>query len=202
MADARESFLDVRGRLRPEAKRLRTALPSTPDATVVLVCEAVLGYLAGRWTSDTYGRVLAASGLSGEQLQVLFGGLLVVARAAARSRCKAGELAADMERELRMSRTAASAVGPLLAGLQRGAGKEEVALAKVARLEWRVEVTVSSSSLSRVMRPVLLMAVTDDKGEKLMMECSRETFQRLRHQVATALKTCEDTAALPILKIE
>ena len=64
------------------------------------------------------------------------------------------------------------------------------------------QVTVSSSSLSRVFRPVLLMRLTDGEGGELTFECSRERFQQLRYQAAMALKSCEDTAALPILKIE
>ncbi len=200
--DARESFLDVRGRLRPDAKRLRALLPTVSDATVATVSEAVAGYVLGRWTAATYPRVLAASGLSPEQLHTLFSGLLVVCRAAARSRAKPPQLASDMQSDLRMSPAAAAAAAALFARLQKSGEGPRGRLPSVARLEWRVEVTVSTSSLSRVFQPVLLMQLTDSDGQVLLFECSRERFQQLRYQAAMALKSCEDTAALPILKIE
>jgi hypothetical protein len=201
--EARESFLDVRGKLRPDVKRLRGLLPTVSDAAVAAVCEAVVGYQLGRWSGATYPRVLAAAGLSPEQLHPLFSGLLAVCRAAARSRLKAPLLAADMQADLKMAPAAAAAAAALFVRLQQGgSGGAREALPSVSGVAWRVEVTVSSSSVSRVFQPVLLLQLTGSDGSTLLMECSRERFQQLRFQAASALKSCEDTAALPILKIE
>lgn len=117
--DARDSFLDVRGKLRPEAKRLRAVLPSLADQAVLAVAEAVIGYHLGRWSETSFAKLVQASGLGSEQLETLFGGLLVVARAAARSRLAAKELAKDLENDLKMAPTAAAAVSAAFAKLQK-----------------------------------------------------------------------------------
>ena len=62
----------------------------------------VVGYHLGKWTATTHDRVLQASGLTAPQLQVLFGGLLCVCRAAARSRAPAAQLAKDMQQDLKV----------------------------------------------------------------------------------------------------
>ena len=139
--EARESFLDVRGKLRPAVKRLRAVLPSVSDEAVAAVCEAAAGYQLGRWSEGTHGRLAAATALPPEQLHLLFAGLLAVARAAARSRLKPAQLAADMQTDLRMSPAAAAAAAALFARLQRGGAEgARAALPQLARLEWRVEV--------------------------------------------------------------
>lgn len=217
--EARESFLDVRGKIRAEAKRLRGVLPACSDGAVVAAAESVAQYHAGRWSEAAQSRLAQSCALSSEQLLALFGGLLVVARAAARSRLGAKELAKDMESELKMSAAAAAAVAALFAKLQKtlpGGDEERTKVVPALRaMEWRVEVTVSTSSLARVFRPSLLVALSssscaaaaassssEEEEQKVVFECSRERFQLLRYQVAAALKACEDTSANPILKIE
>ncbi len=71
-------------------------------------------------------------------------------------------------------------------------------------VDWRVEVTISTGSLNRVLKPSVLLGITTDESgaPPLTFEMTREKFQELRYQVASALKTMQTTEANPILKIE
>mmetsp|Transcript_21974 Transcript_21974/g.30519 ORF Transcript_21974/g.30519 Transcript_21974/m.30519 type:complete len:116 (+) Transcript_21974:129-476(+) len=54
-------------------------------------------------------------------------------------------------------------------------------------VSWRVDVTLATSSLSHVMRPIILMQITLSNGKIHKFEASVEQFHELRHSVARAL---------------
>ncbi len=69
-------------------------------------------------------------------------------------------------------------------------------------LKWRVDVTISSSSLSRVLKPTILMQTTTSDGKQKSFELSLDKFHELRYNVAKVLKDMEDLEKMPILKIK
>ena len=207
--EGRDSFLDVRGRVRSEARVLRGA----DEAALAAAAEAACAYVLGADPVAAFRRKRGEQKQAKEEeeeeemrlLESLFGGMLVVAHAAARSRLGPKDLAHDLESDLKMAPAVASTVANTLARLQKTVPEHGRAVPGMKRIEWRVEVTVSTSSLARVFKPSLLIALTADDAtakQYVVFECSRERFQLLRYQVAAALKACEDTSANPILKIE
>jgi hypothetical protein len=144
--------------------------------------------------------------LEPDVLATLFTGLLLVFRAGVRSRHKAAEMKQDVEQDLKMPAELAQL---LVTAIQNKRGVvENVTVEKRPRcaslksLDWRVEVTISTGSLNRVLKPSILLGMQMDNGETLTFEVSREKFQELRYQVASALKTTQTVEANPILKIE
>jgi hypothetical protein len=69
-------------------------------------------------------------------------------------------------------------------------------------LTWRVDVTISSNSLSRILKPTILMTTTTSDGQKKTFEVSVEQFHELRYNVSKVLKEMEDIERLQILKIK
>jgi hypothetical protein len=59
------------------------------------------------------------------------------------------------------------------------------------KLRWRLDVIISSSSLSRVFKPILLFEIALSDGTLTTVECSIEMFHRLRYAVARSLNKVE-----------
>ncbi|XP_037506235.1 COMM domain-containing protein 5 [Rhipicephalus sanguineus] len=62
----------------------------------------------------------------------------------------------------------------------------------LASLKWRVDVTISTNALSRVLEPAIQMEMETSDGEVHTFEVQRAEFHKLRHAVATALKEMEE----------
>jgi len=74
-----------------------------------------------------------------------------------------------------------------------------VALPSISDLSWRVDVTVSTTSLSRVFRPSITLQVTLSDGAIKTFECSVEKFHQMRYNVAKLLKNMQDLEQHPTL---
>jgi hypothetical protein len=62
------------------------------------------------------------------------------------------------------------------------------------RRRWRVDVVLSTSSVSRVLRPCVLLRTTLTDGSVATFEMNLDAFHELRHSAAEALLAM-DTAA-------
>jgi len=85
--------------------------------------------------------------------------------------------------------------------------KQSVSSALVAArwrppLRWRLDVTISTSQLQRVLLPAFLMRLTDKSGKERTFEVNPATFHKLRYNVARVLKEFDSVEKLPILKID
>ncbi|XP_015781526.1 COMM domain-containing protein 5 [Tetranychus urticae] len=54
-------------------------------------------------------------------------------------------------------------------------------------IKWRIDVVISSSSLSKVLEPLIIFEIHTDSGEKLRFDCSLTKFNQLRLAVASSL---------------
>ena len=65
-----------------------------------------------------------------------------------------------------------------------------------------MDVTISSTSLSRVFRPCLLLRLTlsPPDARLLTMECSVDKFHKLRYEVARAIKLLHETEQQPVMQ--
>lgn len=143
--DGRESFLDFRGKLRPDVKALKALWPSVTPAAFKTVLTAVVAYLEHpeKFTPETHGQLLRASAMEPEPLQKLFTGLLLVFRAGVRSRHKAPELKKDLEEELKMPTELAALLVTALQSRRGAVGEAALErrprLSTIKSVDWRVE---------------------------------------------------------------
>lgn len=73
---------------------------------------------------------------------------------------------------------------------------------QITDVRWRIDVTISTTSLARVFKPSIPMQVTLTDGTIANFECSVEKFHELRYSVAKALKNAQDLQQHPILNRE
>ncbi|XP_015604771.1 COMM domain-containing protein 5 [Cephus cinctus] len=66
--------------------------------------------------------------------------------------------------------------------------------------KWRVDITISSSVLSRVLEPSILMEWTLNTGERHIFELSLARFHQLRHTVASLLLEMQSMENCGLLK--
>ena len=71
-------------------------------------------------------------------------------------------------------------------------------------MQWRVDVTISSTALARVFRPTILVSLTlsPPSSRIVTLNLSVESFHKLRYEVARALKHVQELEQHPILKGE
>lgn len=72
----------------------------------------------------------------------------------------------------------------------------------IVDFKWRIDVGISTTSLSRVLEPVVAASMTLSNGETKNFEMSVTKFQELRYNVATVMKEVEDLEKRSILKIQ
>ena len=70
----------------------------------------------------------------------------------------------------------------------------------IKRLRWRVDVAISTSAMTRVLKPAILMELSLSDGSKKQFEVSQEKFNDLRYNVALLLKGMEDVEGNVIMK--
>lgn len=64
---------------------------------------------------------------------------------------------------------------------------------------WRIDVAISTTSLSRAFKPSLLLQLTLSDGVIKTFECNVETFHALRYNTARALKSLIDLSEHPTI---
>eukprot|EP01028_Stygiella_incarcerata_P013611 TRINITY_DN82859_c0_g1_i1.p1 TRINITY_DN82859_c0_g1~~TRINITY_DN82859_c0_g1_i1.p1 ORF type:complete len:296 (+),score=73.29 TRINITY_DN82859_c0_g1_i1:715-1602(+) len=83
--------------------------------------------------------------------------------------------------------------------LEQAAISGLIRLPNVINFRWRIDVTISNSVLSRVLRPYILMEFLLSNGERKVVEASVDTFENLRYNVARALKDMQDLEEHPMI---
>lgn len=74
--------------------------------------------------------------------------------------------------------------------------------ATITDFKWKIDVAISTTSLSRVLEPVVSVGMTLSSGEVKCFEMSVSKFQELRYNVASVMKEMEDLEKRSILKIK
>ena len=63
-------------------------------------------------------------------------------------------------------------------------------------MDWRVDVTISTSEMARVLKPSILMRMVDSTGTIRTFEVNPEVFHKMRYSVARVLKVPSTTVIL------
>ena len=72
---------------------------------------------------------------------------------------------------------------------------------RIAGVKWRVDVSISTSSLERVMKPSVMMEWTLSTGDVKTFEMNVEQFTKLRYDTARLLRTMQEIERHPIMRI-
>jgi hypothetical protein len=146
----------------------------------------------GRFTADQLDALEASSGIqNAKHFRVLYTALSIVLRAGIRQRRKKTANAEDMKRLhfpapcVKMLIEAFAANRGLL---EEAVRHDRVRFPSIADFSWRIDVTISTCALSRVLRPSVLCRMTLTNGSIRTFEMSVEQFHQLRYKVARALK--------------
>lgn len=86
-------------------------------------------------------------------------------------------------------------------GLELKIYENRLGFPNLSKLRWRVDVIISTGSLSRVMKPNITFQMTLSNGNVKTFELSVEQFNQLRHGVAKVLQDMQMLERHPIIKI-
>jgi len=76
---------------------------------------------------------------------------------------------------------------------------QRITLPTVTGVNWRIDITISTTTLSRVFKPSVTVQLTLSDGRIRTFECSVKKFQELRYNVAKVLKEMLDLQQHPTL---
>lgn len=77
----------------------------------------------------------------------------------------------------------------------------QVSIPHLHRFKWRVDITISSSTVQKIFRPTLLVTLIDTNGNMKTFEMSVQQFHGLRYKVAKALLAMQEVERHPIIRI-
>jgi hypothetical protein len=175
--------------------------------------QQVLGYLkdhsifSGQGGEDAYKKFqkVAAGSNSGDDVNVLFTGLYSILFAAVSSKALTATIVDDLKRMHVPSQVAddlGQAIGKSRAAVEAAALRDRIGFPRLQKFRWRIDVSISSGSLARVMRPTIMMQMVLSDGRIRAFEVSVAQFNQLRYGVAKSLKDMQTLERHPVMRIE
>lgn len=178
-----------------ESRLFLRTLPTLDSIDPLL--EAVVVQLQG-FDGDLSKKLQNVMSVDSVTLGALFTGLHWFVRTSMRSSLKAKVLAT----ELTDCKMPAQFIEPLLLAVEklraRHAAGELAAASALPSLEnirWRLDISISTSSLHRVLRPALTMQIELTNGEVHAFHVSKQRFNELRYTAARLLKDMQTLEA-------
>ena len=158
-----------------------------------------VGALTSGELSQAASEALAASAVA----QSVFSSMCIILRTAIRKNIEEKEYSRDVKRMMPKAYAAVMISAfrnrrEVLADAL-GESKEEQRLPSLAGMSWRVDVTISTTQLSRVFRPTVSMSLTLSDGTIRTFEVGVDKFNELRYNVAKVLKMSLDLEKHPML---
>jgi len=188
----------------PEVRQMLEILPTITKPIFRGVVKFVVDYIKGTDVKEESWQKLT-EGLedSKESARLLFAGLLTILRTAIRDKIPEDAFKQDLG-QLQMQGEFVADLAAVLKKSQADESIQEkhVSFPQLVSLDWRVDVTISTSEMQRVLKPSILMRMQDDSGKIRTFELNTEQFHKLRYSVARVLKEFDTIEKLPILKID
>lgn len=152
---------------------------------------------------------LETSDLPLETVKIAYGGVFKLIQLAYRwspTSLTKEQFVADLS-HLSLSKEMIEDLSSVVFGSRRSAIDEAVVKSKprlptVEDLKWKIDVTISTTALNRVLEPSISAQMTLDNGDVKHFEMSVSKFQELRYNVALALREMEELEKRSILKIQ
>ena len=204
-------FSTFLGRAVPEEVRVAVPLLHAVSAPVFrAILLKVLQYFKDtKMTDDAYSEFIkkissTTQDIQSEDISFLFTALYTLFRTALAGKCHISAMKADM---LKMNFPQAVADDITKALMAYRSTMEEIVVdnrisfPRLQKLRWRIDVAISSGSLSRVMRPSILLQIIMSNGAVRVFEASIEQFNQLRYGVAKVLFDMQTIERHPIVKL-
>lgn len=201
------SFLG--GRIPPEIESLSKNLKDVDQETFRKILKAVVSALEGKDCREVMKSIAESSVIPQERLSHIVAGMYRVLSEAIRiptSSLKQEAFKEDL-RDLRIPEEFITDFSSVVFGNRRAALEaltlqNDPHLPTLEELKWRVDVAISTSSLSRALQPSVLMQMKLSDGTYHQFELPVSKFQELRYNVALILKEMNDLEKRSILKIQ
>ncbi|XP_053735927.1 COMM domain-containing protein 5 [Synchiropus splendidus] len=201
------SFLG--GRIPREIESMSKHLKDLDQETFRTILKAVVSALEGKDCREVMESIAENSLIPQETLSHVVAGMYRTLSEAIRIPPASLKVESFKEnlRELRIPeefiRDFSSVVfGNRRAALEAATAENDPHLPRVEELKWRLDVAISTSSLSRALQPSLLMQMKLSDGSYQQFEVPVAKFQELRYNVALILKEMNDLEKRSILKIQ
>ncbi|XP_038554840.1 COMM domain-containing protein 5 [Micropterus salmoides] len=201
------SFLG--GRIPPEIESMSKNLKDVDQELFRKTLKAVVSALEGKDCREVMKTIAESSTIPQERLSHIVAGMYRLLSEATRIPTASLKQEAFKEdlRELRIPEdfiTDFSSVvfGSRRAALEAATSQNDPHLPKVEAFKWRVDVTISTSSLARALQPSVLMQMKLSDGSFHRFEVPVSKFHDLRYNVALILKEMNDLEKRSILKIQ
>ncbi|XP_077466440.1 COMM domain-containing protein 5-like [Stigmatopora argus] len=201
------SFLG--GRIPPEIESMSKNLKEVEQEEFRKLLKAVVNALEGKDCRDTMKSIAENSAIPQEKLSHIVAGMYRLLSEAVRTPqtlLKQETFKEDL-RELRIPEDFISdfcsvVFGNRRAALEAATSQRDPHLPTLNELQWRVDVTISTSSLARALQPSVLMHMKLSDGSVHQFEVPTAKFHELRYNVALILKEMNDLEKRSILKIQ
>ncbi|XP_060935503.1 COMM domain-containing protein 5 [Limanda limanda] len=207
MASRDISFLG--GRIPPEVESMSKSLKDVDHETFRRILKAVVSALEGKDSRDVMKAIAESSTISQERLSHIIAGMYRLLSEAIRNPTASlkQEAFKDDLRELRIPEDfitdfASVVFGNRRAALEAATSQNDPHLPTIEDFKWRVDVAISTSSLSRALQPSVLMQMKLSDGSLSRFEVPVSKFQELRYNVALILKEMNNLEKRSILQIQ
>ena len=196
-----ESFLD-KASVPPVKALVRRLAAGDGSAVPQKQFRKMLGFVVDYLATQSIAPELHAALKEDDALYALFHGLHCLLQSAVRSRVAEATVRDDLG-HMQCPKVYLDDVCKAYANkreeLIEAQKEHRTSLPELDAINWRVDVSVSTTSMARVMRPTLLMRVTLSDGTIRTFECSVRKFHELRYNLARVLKNVYDLHEHPML---
>ncbi|XP_032886168.1 COMM domain-containing protein 5 [Amblyraja radiata] len=173
------------------------------------ILKTVVNALEGKDSRDAVRSIAETESLSEERLSHILAGMYTLLQEALRlppSSLKQEVFKEDL-RDIRIPEELISDFASVVFGSRRSvldaaALQQGNRLPSVDDFRWRVDVAISSSSLTRALQPAVLMQLKLSDGNTHRFELPVAKFQELRYNVALILKEINNLEKKSILRIQ
>ncbi|KAK0149904.1 COMM domain-containing protein 5 [Merluccius polli] len=185
------SFLG--GRIPPEIESMSKYLKDVDQEMFRKILKALVSSIEGRDCREVMKSIAESSVIPEEKLSHIVAGMYRVLTEAIRIPTIHEDFITDF---------ASVVFGSRRAALEAVTSQHDPHLPTLDDLRWRVDVTISTSSLARALQPSVLMQMKLSDGSVQQFEVPVSKFQELRYNVALILKEMNDLEKRSVLKIQ
>lgn len=143
-------------------------------------------------------------GHEANELGFLYSGIYCILHAAIASKVNTTKIVEDLKK-MNIPQQVADDLGRAILRsrnqLEMVALHSRIRFPKLDKLRWRIDVIISSGSLSKVMRPSILMQMILSDGRIETFEVSQQEFHQVRYGVAKMLREMQVIERHPIMRV-
>eukprot|EP01006_Ploeotia_vitrea_P052671 TRINITY_DN67716_c9_g1_i4.p1 TRINITY_DN67716_c9_g1~~TRINITY_DN67716_c9_g1_i4.p1 ORF type:complete len:166 (-),score=82.97 TRINITY_DN67716_c9_g1_i4:359-856(-) len=165
----------------------------------------MIGFVVGAVETGGLAPEVSDALKADDNLYSVFTGLYGIITSAVRGKVKDQQVARDLK-NCQVPQPYLDDVTKAIANkreaLEKASESKRITLPTVEGVNWRIDVTISTTTLLRVFKPTIIMRLTLSDGKIRTFECPVDKFHQLRYSVAKVLKDMQDVARHPMIMIE